>query len=84
MNFCIRNFGYCYFEEDKNFLSYWCCKIPKGYSFNSSNIRDNDNIVEITLTQHYTRLAQNRFSEQRTLGNDRMETGSTAVALIRL
>ena len=34
-----------------------CCKIPKGYSSNSSNISDNVNIVEITSTQHYTRIA---------------------------
>ena len=33
------------------------CKIPKGYSSNSSsNISDNVNVVEITSTQHYTRI----------------------------
>ena len=34
-----------------------CRKIPKGYSSDSSNIRDYVNIVEATSTQHYTRLA---------------------------
>ena len=38
-------------------IYFLCCKIPKGYSSNSSNITDNVNIVEITLTQHYTRIA---------------------------
>ena len=33
-----------------------CCKIPKGYSSNSSNVSDYVDIVEITSTQHYTRL----------------------------
>ena len=61
-----------------------CCKIPKGYSSSSSNISDNVNIVETTSTQHYTRIAQNRFPEQKILGNNRMETGSTEVTLIRL
>ena len=31
-----------------------CCKIPEGYS---SNISDYVNIVEITSSQHYTRIA---------------------------
>ena len=34
-----------------------CCKIPKGYSSNSSNINDYVNIVEITSNLHYTRIA---------------------------
>ena len=34
-----------------------CCKIPKVYSSNSSNIIDYVNIVGITSTQHYTRTA---------------------------
>ena len=34
-----------------------CCKIPKAYSSNSSNISDYVNIVEITSTQHYTTIA---------------------------
>ena len=34
-----------------------CCKAHKRYSSNSSNINDYANIVEITSTQHYTRLA---------------------------
>ena len=34
-----------------------CCKIPKGYICNSSNISDYVNIAEITSTQHYTRFA---------------------------
>ena len=34
-----------------------CFKIPKGHSSNSSNSSDYVNIVEITSTQHYTRIA---------------------------
>ena len=60
-----------------------CCKIPKGYSSNSSNNTDYVNIVEITSTQHCTRLVQNRFPELKMLGNDRMETASTEVTSIR-
>ena len=59
------------------------CKIPKGYSATSSNITDYVNIVEITSTQHYTRIALNRFPEQKMLANDRMETASTEVTSIR-
>ena len=33
-----------------------CCNIPEGYSSNSSKISDYINIVEITATQHYTRV----------------------------
>ena len=51
-----------------------CFKIPKGYSSNSSNISDYITIFEITSIQNYTRLAQNRLSKQKILGNDRMET----------
>ena len=36
------------------------------------------------LIQHYTRLAQNRFPEQKMLENDRMETKSTAVNFVNL
>ena len=61
-----------YFEENNNFQS-----------SNSSNMSDNINIDEITSTQHYTRIAQNRFPEQKMLGNDRMETASTEVTSIR-
>ena len=46
-----------------------CCNIPKGYSSNSSKISDYVNIVEITATQHYTRIVQNRFPEQKILEN---------------
>ena len=60
-----------------------CCKIPKGYSCNSSNISDYVNIVEITSTQHYIRLAYNRFPEYKMLGNDGMETASTTITSIR-
>ena len=31
-------------------------KIPEGCSSNSSNISDYNNIVEITSTQHYSRI----------------------------
>ena len=60
-----------------------CCKIPKGYTSNSSNISDYVKIVEITSTQYYTRLAWNRLPEQKKLENDRMETASTEVASIQ-
>ena len=60
-----------------------CCKVPKRYSSNSSNISDYVNMIEITLTQHYTRLAYNRFPEQKILGNDRMETVRTEATPIR-
>ena len=40
-----------------------CCKIPKGYRSNSSNVSDYVDIVEITSTQHYTRLL--RIGSQR-------------------
>ena len=61
-----------------------CCKISKGYSFNSSKISNYFNIVEITATQHYTRIAKNRFPEQKMLENDRMERASTRVTSIWL
>ena len=64
-----------------NYLRY--CKIPKGYSSSSSNISDYVNIVEITSTQHYARLAYNSFPEQKMLGNDSMELASTTVTSIR-
>ena len=60
-----------------------CCKIPNGYSSNSSNTSDYVNIVEMTSTQCYTRLAKNRFPEQKMLKNDRMETASKAFTSIR-
>ena len=60
-----------------------CCKIPKGSSSNSSNIRDYVNMVEITLTQYYSRLAENRFPEQKMFENDRKETPNEAVTSIR-
>ena len=50
---------------------------------NSSDISDYVNMAVITWTQHYTRLAWNRFPEPKMLGNDRMETLSTAVMSIR-
>ena len=60
--------------------NYLCCyKIPKGYSSNSSSISDYVNIVEITSTQQYTRLASNRFPGQKMLENNRMETVSKPV-----
>ena len=37
------------------------------------------NILQISSTQHYTRIAQHRFPEQKILENDRMETASTEV-----
>ena len=58
-----------------------CCKIPTGYR--SSNISDYVDNVELTSTQHYTRLAYNRFPEQKMLRNNRMETASTAVTSIQ-
>ena len=60
-----------------------CYKIPKGYSFNSSNVSDYLNVIEITSTLHCSRFTQNRFPEQKMLGNDRMETASTLVTSIR-
>ena len=60
-----------------------CCKILKRYSFNSSNISDYVHIVEITLTQHYTKLALIRFPEQKMLENDRTEKVNKAVTSIR-
>ena len=60
-----------------------CWKIPKGYISNSSNISDYVNIVAITSTQHYTRFAENRFPEQKMLGNTSMETASTEVTSIQ-
>ena len=45
----------------------------QGYSSNSSNISDYVNIVDITSAQHYTRLAQNKFPEQKMLANDRLQ-----------
>ena len=33
-----------------------CCKIPKGYISNSSNISDYANIAEIIPTYHYIRF----------------------------
>ena len=59
-----------------------CCNIPKGYSSNSSKISDYINIVEITVTQHYTRVVYNRFPEQKMLENDRMEIATTEVTSI--
>ena len=41
------------------------------------------NIAEITLTMHYTRIAWNKFPEQKSLGHDRIETASTEVTSIR-
>ena len=64
------NLCYCYFDENKiyrYFIPLHCCKIPKGYSSNSSNISDYVNIVEITSTQHYTRIAYNMFPKQKML-----------------
>ena len=60
-----------------------CCKNSQRFSSNSSNISDYVNIVEVTSTQHYTRIAQSRFPEQKMLGNDTMETASTDVTSIR-
>ena len=34
-----------------------CCKIPKGYTSSSSSISDYVNLVEMTSTHRYTRLA---------------------------
>ena len=59
-----------------------CCKIPKGYSFKSSHISDYANIVKITSSQHYWRLAKHRVSEHKMFGNDRMEIASTDVMSI--
>ena len=59
----------------RNYLR--CCKIPKGC------ISDYVDIVEITSTQDYTRLAWSRFPEQKMLENDRMKTASTEVMSIR-
>ena len=64
------------------FIYLHCRNIPKGYSSNSSEISDYVNIVEVTLTQHYTRIAYNRFPKQKMLENDRMETASTEVMSI--
>ena len=46
----IRNFVWCYFEDV-------VAKSSKRYSSSSSNISHYVNIVEITSTQHYTRIA---------------------------
>ena len=55
------NLGERYFEEDKNYLFITiylrCWKIPKGYSSTSAKSSDYVNIVGITSTQHYTRIA---------------------------
>ena len=59
-----------------------CCKIPKGYSSNSSNISHFVNIVEVTSTQHYIRLVQNWFPEQKMFENDRKELASKKVTSI--
>ena len=59
-----------------------CCNIPEGYSSNSSKISDYVNVVEVTTTQHCTRIVYNRFPEQLILENDRMETASTEVTSI--
>ena len=40
-------------------------------------------MVEITLTQYYTRLAENRFREQKMFENDRKEIENEAVTPIR-
>ena len=64
-----------------NYLHY--CKIHTGYNSNSFNISDYVNVVEITSTQYYTRLAKKRLPEQKMLGNYRMETASTKVKLTR-
>ena len=40
-------------------------------------------MVEITLTQYYSRLAENRFPEQKMFENDRKETPNEAVTAIR-
>ena len=61
-------------------ISLHCCNIPKGYSSSSSKISDYVNIVEIIATQHYARIVQNRFPDQKMLENDRMETVSTEVS----
>ena len=58
-----------------------CCKVSKGYISNSSNISDYVNIVN--TNQHYTRFTQNRFPQQKMLGNDRMETANTEATSIR-
>ena len=60
-----------------------CCKYSPRYSSNSSNISDYVNIIEFAWTQHYTRIAQNTFPEQKMLENDTMETESTGVTSIR-
>ena len=60
-----------------------CCKNSQRIRSNSSNISDYVSIVGITSTQHYTRIAQNRFPEQKMLGNDTMEIVSTEVTSIR-
>ena len=78
------NLCQCYFEEDKNYLySYLVGSLQKFPNSNSSNISNYVNIVEITSTQHYTRITQNRFPEQNILGNNTMETTSTEVTSIR-
>ena len=56
-----------------------CYKMSEGYSSNISNNKDFVKIAEITSTQHYIKLAYNRFIEQKMFGNDRMETISTIV-----
>ena len=60
-----------------------CCKNSQRISSNSSNISDYVNIVEITSTQHYTRIVYNWFPEQKMLGNNTMNTASTSVTSIR-
>ena len=59
-----------------------CCKFPKRYISSSSDI-DYINIVEIKSTHDNTRFTQNRFTKQKMLGNDRMETASTELTSIR-
>ena len=59
-----------------------CCNIPTGCSSNSSKISYYVNIIEIAATQHFIRIIQNRFPDQKMLENDRMETVSAEVTSI--
>ena len=79
------NLCQCYFEENKIYgYSYLFALLQYSRRIvpivPKSVIRYN--IVEITATQRYTRIVQNRFPEQQMLENDRMETVSTEVTPI--
>ena len=60
-----------------------CCKIPKGYSSNSSNISGYINIVAIPVAIRIIAIPDQIFPEQKMLENDRMEIASKAVTSIR-